>query len=52
VGFGGLFPTGDFFAFVIFARCTILRETAELLGQLSASAQSALLPFVGGQRFA
>jgi len=52
VGFGGLFPTGDFFAFVIFARCTIHRETAELLGQLSASAQSALLPFVGGPRFA
>jgi hypothetical protein len=52
VGFGGLFPTGDFFAFVIFARCTIRREAAELLGGLSQSAQSALLPFADGRRFA
>ncbi len=52
VGFGGLFPSGDFFAFVIFARCTISRETAELLGQLSLGAQSALLPFAEGRRFA
>jgi hypothetical protein len=52
VGFGGLFPSGDFFAFVIFARCVIPRETAELLGQLSLSAQSALLPFAEGRRFA
>jgi hypothetical protein len=51
-GFGGLFPSGDFFAFVLFARCTIRRETAELLGELSLSAQSALLPFTDGRRFA
>jgi hypothetical protein len=51
VGFGGLFPSGDFFAFVIFARCVIARETAELLGELSLSAQSALLPFANGRRF-
>ena len=51
-GFGGLFPAGDFFAFVIFSRCTIHREAAERLGGLSPSARSALLPFAEGRRFA
>ena len=45
LGMGGLLPSGELFATVLFSRVTIPRRVAELFGPLSLSANLALAPF-------
>ena len=51
LGFGGLFPSGDLFAVIIFSRVYIPRETAEMFRTLALGVKLALLPFVRGRIF-
>lgn len=51
LGFGGLLPSGDMFALILFARVYIPRETAEMFRTLALGIKLALLPFVRGQVF-
>jgi hypothetical protein len=52
LGFGGMLPSGDLFAIILFAQVTIPRETGELFKTLALSAKMAVLPFVGKAIFA
>lgn len=52
IGFGGLLPSGDLFATILFAKRHVPRETAELFRTLALSVKLSLLPFVGGRVFA
>jgi hypothetical protein len=45
LGFGGLFPSGDIFAVIMFLKVPITREVAELFTTLSLNTKIALLPF-------
>lgn len=45
LGFGGLFPSGDIFAVIMFLKIPITREAAELFTTLSLNTKIALLPF-------
>ena len=45
LGFGGLLPTADLFAVIMFARVHITRETAELFNTLALSVKLAMIPF-------
>lgn len=47
LGFGGLLPTGDMFAVIMFFKVPIARETASLFKPLSLSVKMAVLPFDG-----
>ena len=47
LGFGGVFPSKEFFTVILFSREKISRETAELFNLLATSVKSALLPFDG-----
>ena len=47
VGFGGVFPSKEFFTVILFSKQKISRETAELFKSLAPSVRSALLPFDG-----
>jgi hypothetical protein len=51
VGFGGLLPSGEFFAVVLFSKVHISRETAQLFRTLALSMKLALLPFAGRRVF-
>ena len=51
LGFGGLFPTGDLFATILFSKCPVRRETADLFKTLALNVKVALLPFVGRRVF-
>jgi two-component system NtrC family sensor kinase len=51
VGFGGLLPTGDLFAVILFSRVAVSRETAELFKPLALAAKLAVLPFGNGPLF-
>jgi len=51
LGFGGLLPSGELFAFVLFAKVGISRDTAALFRTLALSAKLALLPYAGRQVF-
>jgi signal transduction histidine kinase len=51
LGFGGLLPSGQLFAIIIFSRVLIARETANMFAPLALSAKIALLPFAGGVVF-
>jgi hypothetical protein len=51
IGFGGLFPTGDLFAVILFSRVYVPRETAEMCRTLALCVKFLLLPFVRGQVF-
>jgi hypothetical protein len=48
LGFGGMWPTGQLFAVILFAKCPVSRETAELFKPLALSVKLAVLPFVPG----
>jgi hypothetical protein len=52
LGFGGLLPSGDLFATILFARTPIPREVADLFKTLALNVKVALLPFVGRRVFA
>jgi hypothetical protein len=51
VGFGGLLPSGELFAVVLFAKVSVSRETAALFRTLALSVKLALLPFAGRRVF-
>jgi hypothetical protein len=52
LGFGGVLPSGDLFAIILFSKTPILRETAELFKTLALNAKVAILPFADGRVFA
>lgn len=52
LGFGGILPSGDLFAVILFSRVRIERETADLFKSLALSVKVALLDFVEGPVFA
>jgi hypothetical protein len=47
LGFGGLLPSGSLFAVVMFSKCPIGRETAELFQPLALNVKMAVLPWEG-----
>lgn len=49
LGFGGVFPSKEFFTIILFSREKISRETAELFKPLAVSVRSALVPFDGAR---
>lgn len=51
LGFGGLLPTGDLFALILFAKVPIARAVAELFRTVALNAKLALLPFARGPIF-
>lgn len=51
LGFGGVLPSGELFAVILFARCEVPRRTADLFRTLAVSVKLALLPFVQGRVF-
>ena len=52
LGFGGILPSGDLFAIIMFCRIPISRETAELFKTLALSVKIAVIPFDGKTVFA
>jgi len=52
LGFGGLLPSGELFAMIMFSRTFISRETANLFRTLALSVKLVLLPFTRGPIFA
>lgn len=51
LGFGGLLPTGEMYATILFSKMAIPRESAELFKPLALNVKVALLPFAGGKVF-
>ncbi len=51
LGFGGMLPSGDLFAVILFSKVHIPRKTADMFRILALSAKVAVLPFVGGSVF-
>ena len=45
LGFGGILPSGDLMTIILFSKCPIQRETAELFKPLALNAKMAVLPF-------
>ena len=52
LGFGGVLPSGELFAMILFSRVRSPREIAELFKTLSLNVKVALLPFVDRRVFA
>jgi two-component system, NtrC family, sensor kinase len=52
LGFGGVLPSGDLFAIILFSKVPISRTTAELFKPLALNVKVAVLPFEGGAAFA
>ncbi len=52
LGFGGMLPTGDLFATILFSRHPIPRETADMFKTLALNVKVAIMPFAGGRVFA
>lgn len=51
LGFGGLMPSGELFAIIMFSRTRIPRETADLFRTIALGVKLALLPFTRGPVF-
>ncbi|HEY6446918.1 MAG TPA: hypothetical protein VIY53_10690 [Acidobacteriaceae bacterium] len=51
LGFGGIFPSAELFAVIIFSRVYIPRETAEMFRTVALGLKLSLLPWVRGQVF-
>ena len=51
LGFGGMLPSGDLFAVILFSRTPVSRETATLFQTVALSVKLAVLPFAGGPVF-
>jgi len=47
LGFGGLLPTGDLFAVIMFSKVHIARATADMFKTFALSVKLSLLPFAG-----
>jgi hypothetical protein len=52
LGFGGLLPSGELFATILFSRTPIPRQVADLFKTLALNVKVAILPFVGAKVFA
>lgn len=52
LGFGGVLPSGNLFATVLFSKVPVVRETANLFKTLALSVKLAILPFDGHAVFA
>lgn len=52
VGFGGILPSGELYAVILFAKVQIPRETAERFSALASSVKAAVAPFAGQAVFA
>jgi hypothetical protein len=52
LGFGGMLPSGNLFAIIMFLKVHIPRETADMFKTLALNVKMAALPFVGGRIFA
>jgi hypothetical protein len=52
LGFGGVIPTGELFAVILFSKDPIPRETADMFRTLALNVKVALLPCVGQRVFA
>lgn len=52
LGFGGMLPSGNLMAIILFSKQPIRRETAELFKPLALNAKMAILPFDRGTIFA
>ncbi len=52
LGFGGVLPSGELFAMILFTRVPVARQVAELFKTLSLNLKMALLPFVDRRTFA
>jgi hypothetical protein len=48
IGFGGMLPSGNLFAVILFTKVPIPRETADLFRPLALSVKLAILPFDSG----
>ena len=51
LGFGGLLPSGEFFAIIMFSKVAIPRDTAEMFSTLALAVKLVLLPFIGSRTF-
>ncbi|PKL68491.1 MAG: hypothetical protein CVV30_11310 [Methanomicrobiales archaeon HGW-Methanomicrobiales-1] len=51
IGFGGILPTGNLFAIILFSKVPVPRQTADLFKSLALSVKIAILPFVGVKLF-
>lgn len=51
IGFGGMLPTGNLFALLIFAKTKIPRDTADLFKNIALHVRMAVLPFVNEKIF-
>ncbi|HXI13307.1 MAG TPA: hypothetical protein VNM92_11805 [Thermoanaerobaculia bacterium] len=51
LGFGGILPSGDFFATIMFSKVSISAGTAQLFAPLALNVKICLLPFNGGVVF-
>ncbi|MFA4876007.1 MAG: hypothetical protein WC586_01210 [Methanoregula sp.] len=47
IGFGGILPSGNLFAIIIFSKVAVSRHTADLFRSLALSVKVAILPFDG-----
>lgn len=45
LGFGGVLPDGNFYAFVMFCRVSVSRDSAEMFKTIAASSKLAMIPF-------
>jgi hypothetical protein len=45
LGFGGMLPSGDLFAIILFSKVSISRDTAEMFKPLALNVKMAVLPF-------
>lgn len=52
LGFGGMLPSGNLFATIMFTRTAVPRETADLFANVALAVKLAILPFDGGATFA
>ncbi len=51
LGFGGLLPSGELFAIIMFSKVEIPRETADMFSTLALGVKLVLLPFIGADTF-
>lgn len=51
LGFGGMLPSGDLFAVILFSRIPVGRQTAEVFQTVALNTKVALLPFASGPIF-
>lgn len=52
LGFGGMLPSGNLFATIMFTTTPVSRETADLFASVALAVKLAILPFDGGATFA